>query len=117
MARHFISQIALASQIFAASAGLYVLATPASAETVITFPTLHKMSKADRDLTQRIRRAVVTDKSLSLEAQNVHIVAVDGAVTLIGPVRSYDERNAVIDKANEIAGADRVTDQLIVAQK
>jgi hypothetical protein len=114
MKSHFTSQIALASQLFAASAGLY-LAAPGllTAQT----PAIQKMSKADRELTQKIRKAVVADKSLSLEAHNVHIGAQDGAVTLTGTVKSEDEKKAVEDKANEIAGAGKVTNELTVSDK
>ena len=114
MKSHFTSQIALASQLFAASAGLY-LAAPSllTAQT----PAIQKMSKADRELTQKIRKAVVADKSLSLEAHNVHIGAQDGAVTLTGTVKSEDEKKAVEDKANQIAGAGKVTNELTVSDK
>jgi osmotically-inducible protein OsmY len=114
MKSHFTSQIALASQLFAASAGLY-LAAPSllTAQT----PAIQKMSKADRELTQKIRKAVVADKSLSLEAHNVHIGAQDGAVTLTGTVKSEDEKKAVEDKANEIAGTGKVTNELSVSDK
>jgi hyperosmotically inducible protein len=113
----FTSQIALASQLFAASAGLSLLAPAlANAQDQAT-PAIQKMSKADRELTRKIRRAVVSDKDLSVEAHNIHITAQDGAVTLIGSVKSDDEKKAIEDKANEIAGAGKVTSQLTVAQK
>jgi hyperosmotically inducible periplasmic protein len=75
------------------------------------------MNKADRELTQKIRKAVVSDKDLSVEAHNIHITAQDGAVTLVGPVKTDDEKKAVEDKATEIAGAGKVTNQLTVNQK
>ncbi len=113
MKRHFTSQIALASQLFAASGGLYLAAPSfANAQT----QAIQKMSKADRDLTQKIRKSVVSDKSLSVAAHNVHIAAQDGAVTLTGTVKSDDEKKAVEDKATEIAGAGKVTSQLTVSQ-
>jgi osmotically-inducible protein OsmY len=80
-------------------------------------PAIQKMNKADRELTQKIRKAVVADKSLSLEAHNVHIGAQDGAVTLTGTVKSEDEKKAVEDKANQIAGAGKVTNELTVSDK
>ena len=116
MRSNFTSQIVLASQLFAASAGLYLLAPVAGAQTQAT-PAIQKMSKADRDLTRRIRKAVVGDKDLSVEAHNIHISAQDGAVTLIGTVKSDDEKKAIEDKASEIAGAGKVTDQLSVSGK
>ena len=101
MKRNFTSQLALASQLFAAGAGLY-LAAPDLA-TAQTPPV--KMSKADRELTQKIRKAVVADKSLSVAAHNVHIGAQDGAVTLTGSVKSEDEKKSVEDKATENSGS------------
>jgi hyperosmotically inducible protein len=117
MKSYLTSQIAFASHLFAASAGLYLL-TPelANAQSRET-PAIQKMSKADRDLTQKIRRAVVSDKDLSVEAHNIHITAQDGAVTLVGSVKSDDEKKAIEDKATEIAGAGKVTDQLTVSGK
>jgi osmotically-inducible protein OsmY len=116
MRSNFTSQIAFASQLFAASAGLCLFAPVASAQTQST-PAIQKMSKADRDLTRRIRKSVVSDKDLSVEAHNIHISAQDGAVTLIGTVKSDDEKKAIEDKATEIAGAGKVTDELSVSGK
>lgn len=74
-----------------------------------------KMNPADRQLAQKIRKAVVADKSLSTYAHNVKIISQDGSVTLKGPVRSEDEKKTIVAKAAEIAGgADKVTDQLTV---
>jgi osmotically-inducible protein OsmY len=49
----------------------------------------------DRQLTQQIRRAVVKDKSLSTSAHNVKIIAQNGSVTLKGPVKSEEEKQAL----------------------
>jgi hyperosmotically inducible protein len=73
-----------------------------------------KNNPGDRQLTQQIRKAVMADKSLSTYAHNVKIITQAGAVTLKGPVRSDDERKAVISKAEEVAGPGKVTDQLSV---
>ncbi len=74
-----------------------------------------KMNKTDRTLTQNIRKAVMADKTLSTYAHNVKIISQNGMVTLKGPVRSDDEKKAVVAKAAEIAGGtDKVTDQLSV---
>jgi hyperosmotically inducible protein len=119
MRSNFTSQLAFASQLFAASAGLYLLAPGlANAQTPATQPpAIQRMSKADRDLTQKIRRSVVSDKDLSVEAHNIHISAQDGAVTLIGTVKSDDEKKTIEDKATEVAGAGKVTNQLSVSGK
>ena len=45
-----------------------------------------KNNTSDRELTAKIRRSVVADKSLSTYAHNVKIIVSGGAVTLKGPV-------------------------------
>jgi hyperosmotically inducible periplasmic protein len=74
-----------------------------------------KETEADRDLTKKIRQAVVGDKALSTYAHNVKIVSQDGQVTLKGPVRSEAEKASIEAKATEIAGAGKVTNQITVA--
>ena len=69
----------------------------------------------DRQLTQQIRRALVKDKSLSTSAHNVKIIAQNGSVTLKGPVKSDEEKQAIEAKATEIAGAGKVNSEIEVA--
>jgi hyperosmotically inducible periplasmic protein len=69
----------------------------------------------DLDLTKRIRQTIVADKSLSTYAHNVKIVTVDGSVTLNGVVRSEAEKSAIEMKAIDIAGKNRVTNDLKVS--
>ena len=76
-----------------------------------------KMNPADRELTQKIRKAIMAEKSLSTYAHNVKIISHDGMVTLKGPVRSEEEKSAVEAKAVEAAGAGKVTNELTVAVK
>jgi hyperosmotically inducible periplasmic protein len=76
-----------------------------------------KNNRSDQDITQQIRRAIMKDKSLSTYAHNVKIITQDGQVTLKGPVRSEDEKKAIEAKATEIAGENRVTDELDVKAK
>jgi hyperosmotically inducible protein len=71
-------------------------------------------SKDDLALTQKIRQAVVKDGSLSMNAKNVKIIARDGTITLQGPVDSQQEKDTIATKAREIAGKDKVEDQLEV---
>jgi len=76
-----------------------------------------KMNASDTELTQKIRKSIMADKSLSTYAHNVKIVSQDGMVTLKGPVRSESEKKAVIAKAVEVAGsADKVSDQISIKQ-
>jgi hyperosmotically inducible periplasmic protein len=77
-----------------------------------------KENAADRELTRKIRRAVVQDKKLSTYAHNVKIVTIGGQVTLKGPVRSEEEQRAIEAKATELAGAGRVSNEMsVVAAK
>jgi len=73
--------------------------------------------KADRELTQKIRRALVEDKQLSTYAHNVKVIAKNGEVTLKGPVRSEEEKKAVEAKAAEVAGGATIRNELQVAPK
>ena len=74
-----------------------------------------KMNPSDRAITQKIRKAVIEDKSLSTYAHNIKIITQDGKVTLRGPVRSEDEKNNLQAKAVAVAGDASVTNQLEVA--
>ena len=76
-----------------------------------------KENRSDRDITQQIRKAIVKDKSLSSYAHNVKVITQNGMVTLKGPVRSEDEKMAIAAKAAEVAGQDKVTNQLDVKPK
>ena len=69
----------------------------------------------DLDLTKRIRQSIMADKSLSTYAHNIKIVTVNGSVTLNGVVRSDDEKAAVEMKAANIAGKNKVTNELKIA--
>jgi len=74
-----------------------------------------KENRSDRELTRDIRRALVKDKSLSTYAHNVKVISENGQVTLKGPVRSEEEKQAVEAKAVEVAGQGKVTNQIHVA--
>jgi hyperosmotically inducible protein len=76
-----------------------------------------KENRSDRNITQQVRQALVKDKSLSTYAHNVKVITQNGRVTLKGPVRSEEEKKAVEAKAEEVAGAGKVTDQLDVKPK
>jgi hyperosmotically inducible periplasmic protein len=71
-------------------------------------------TKSDVELTREIRKAVIKDKSLSILAHNVKIISANGSVTLRGPVNTEEEKTAIASKAQAIAGADKVVDQLKV---
>jgi len=73
--------------------------------------------KADVNLTQRIRQAIMHDKSLSTTAKNVKIITTNGTVTLRGPVQNLREKEAIEAKAQQIAGATNVESQLEVVTR
>jgi osmotically-inducible protein OsmY len=74
-----------------------------------------KENASDWELTQKIRRALIQDKTLSSYAHNVKVIAQGGQVTLKGPVRTEEEKKTVETKAAEVAGAGHVTNQMSVA--
>lgn len=76
-----------------------------------------KEAKSDRQIAAEIRRSIIKDKSLSTYAHNVKVIVKDGAVTLKGPVRSDEEKQSLESKAAEVAGADKITNQIEVAPK
>jgi hyperosmotically inducible protein len=76
-----------------------------------------KENSSDRQLTQKIRRAVIEDKSLSTSAHNVKIISQNGTVTLKGPVKSEEEKQTIESKATQIAGQGNVKNEIEVAPK
>jgi osmotically-inducible protein OsmY len=74
-------------------------------------------SAADREVTQRIRQALVSDDTLSTSAKNVTIDSDADSVTLKGSVASEQERAAVAAKARQAAGDRTVDNELVVASR
>ena len=73
------------------------------------------MNSPDRAITQKIRKAIHEDKSLSTYAHNIKVITRDGKVTLRGPVRSDDEKSNLQAKAAAVVGEANVTNDLEVA--
>ncbi|MGO9515743.1 MAG: BON domain-containing protein [Candidatus Korobacteraceae bacterium] len=74
-------------------------------------------NRSDLEITKEIRRSLTQDKSLSTYAQNVKVIAQNGKVTLKGPVRSADEKSAVLAKAAQVAGEANINDEMTVVPK
>ncbi|CAN5748416.1 hypothetical protein BH11MYX3_BH11MYX3_30210 [soil metagenome] len=70
--------------------------------------------KSDLDVTQKIRKAVMADDTLSTTAHNCKIVVQDGKVTLVGPVASPTESTRVAQIAAGVVGDKNVINQLEV---
>jgi hyperosmotically inducible periplasmic protein len=90
-----------------------------SAEENKNTDTAEKQSnnKDDLALTQKIRQEAVKDGSLSMNAKNIKIIVREGKVMLRGPVESQQEKDILAKKASEIAGNDKVDNQLEVKTK
>jgi osmotically-inducible protein OsmY len=73
-----------------------------------------KNNAADRETMQKIRKSLMSDKTLSSYAHNVKVIAQNGKVTLRGPVRSDDEKRIVQQKATEVAGSGNVVNEISV---
>jgi hyperosmotically inducible protein len=73
-----------------------------------------KETAEDRELAQKIRKSIVGDKSLSTYGHNVKVIVRNGVVTLKGPVQSEDEKKNIGAKAADVAGADKVQNELTV---
>ncbi|HEY5026804.1 MAG TPA: BON domain-containing protein [Candidatus Angelobacter sp.] len=65
-------------------------------------------------MTQKIRKAIHEDSTLSTYAHNIKIITQDGKVTLRGPVWSEDDKSNIEAKAVAVAQGN-VTDQLEIA--
>jgi len=74
-------------------------------------------SQPDIDLTAQIRREIMKDGNLSVNAHNCKIITKDGHVTLRGPVNSEDEKNRIVEIATHAAADGNVNNQLEVVSK
>ena len=75
-------------------------------------PEDQKETKKDIEITAKIRQAVVRDKSLSVNAQNVKIITRNGVVTLRGPVASEAESTKLQKIAEKMRGVVQVDNEL-----
>ncbi len=77
-------------------------------------PVDQKNDQPDIDLTASIRRSLVADRDLSMNAKNVKIISRNGNVTLRGVVESDAEKARIEDEATRIAGVLNVDNDLDV---
>ena len=75
-------------------------------------PEDQKETKKDIKITAHIRKIVVRDKSLSIDAQNAKIITRSGVVTLRGPVASEAESKTLQKIAKNTRGVVKVDNQL-----
>ena len=113
------------SDVTPSSSAVPVAGTPAAADnTAINDRDRHPAAKtpldqnensSDIQITADIRKQVVKQDGLSVDAHNVKIITADGKVTLRGPVKTQQEREAIEKIALQVAGNDHVDNQLEVA--
>lgn len=72
-------------------------------------------NETDRAITRKLRDALIAEETLSINAKNVKIITEDGMVTLRGPVKNEQEKNAVEAKAKRVPGVRKVDNQLEIS--
>jgi sporulation protein YlmC with PRC-barrel domain len=71
-------------------------------------------SQADIDVTAQIRKDIMADDRMSLNAKNVKIITLNAQVTLRGVVNSDEEKQRIGELANQVAHPENVHNQLVV---
>jgi len=79
-------------------------------------PTKQGNDQVDLRITQQIRQAVMSDKSLSFTAKNVKIITSGGHVVLRGTVKTDAERSSIESAARKVAGDGQVENLIEVKQ-
>ena len=69
-------------------------------------------NELDRTTTAKIRRGVMADDTLSFTAKNIKIITKNGVVTLKGPVKNEQEKQAIAAIAASVVGTDKVDNQI-----
>jgi osmotically-inducible protein OsmY len=71
---------------------------------------------ADIQETARVRRAIIADRSMSIDAQNIKIITLNGRLTLRGTVDSVAEQQRIDALTRNTIGSQPLDDQLNVTQ-
>jgi hyperosmotically inducible periplasmic protein len=74
-------------------------------------------SKSDVTVLAEVRKSVMAQKELSMDAKNVKILYSKGLVTLRGPVDSDEEKAKVEELAKACSGVTAVKNMITVAPK
>ena len=77
-------------------------------------PTAGDQSNKQPDIRTEadVRKAIVDDKSLSLQAHNIKVVTEGGVVTLRGPVKTAEEKRRIEQLAKNVHGVRSVKNEL-----
>lgn len=77
-------------------------------------PLSQGSSDADIQETTAVRKAIIADKAMSMNAQNIKIITANGKLTLRGTVDSIAERDRIDQLTRDAIGAKPYDDQLNV---
>jgi len=73
-------------------------------------------AQSDLETTAKVRKAIIADKDLSTYAHNIKVITRNGTVTLMGPVKSDDEKQKIETDVTGVVSRDNLVDQLTVKQ-
>jgi hypothetical protein len=74
-------------------------------------------SDRDVELTRAIRKKIVDDDKLSVEAKNIKIITLDGVTTLKGRVQNQAEKIRIVSLVEPIVGTPNLKNLLSVKNK
>lgn len=77
-------------------------------------PTSQGNSQSDINITAQIRKEIIAQDSMSVNAKNVKIITVDGRVTLRGPVNTVEEKRLIGEIASRVVRSENIDNQLEV---
>jgi hypothetical protein len=83
-------------------------------DTEMLSPDDSYLTLQDKLITNQIRQSIMDDNVLYIVSMHIRIDTTHGKVTLRGEVSTSNEKDVIGDKAAKIAGADNVSNQLIV---
>jgi osmotically-inducible protein OsmY len=69
-------------------------------------------SQSDVEITTQIRKAIIAHKTMSVNAQNVKVITLNGKVTLRGPVNTSEEKRFIGEIVSRIVHPDKLDNQL-----
>jgi osmotically-inducible protein OsmY len=82
------------------------------AEGATKTPIDQDENQADVERTAEIRKRILDEPDLSVNARNAKVITSQGKVTLRGPVNSEAERDILVKITTDVAGAENVDNQL-----
>ncbi len=85
-------------------------------DKALSKPTAQDQSntKSDTNITIALRKAILSQKGMSIDAQNVKIITENGILYLRGPVATANEKDLIGNLAKTSCGARAITNQLEV---